>query len=145
MIEFLLLVIIAIMLFGSSAVIGAAGLVLGVIVLIIALTVFSKWTGMSPEVLVFGFFGLIGLLAILNALGVFEPKPNRPPEPKPLTPQQKHFLNNIEEYHRIKDQLYANKTELFTLRLNKDADPEKVAQMESDVMILEQRLKELGG
>lgn len=87
MIVFLLLVIIAILLFGSSAVIGAIGTILGFIVLVLALFfgsyAISSVLGVEvADVIMYGCFALLGFALLAAALG---PK-KAPTQTDPKTP-----------------------------------------------------------
>lgn len=63
MIVFLLLMIIAILLLGSSVVIGAIGYVLGLVAAIAALAVLSFWLNIDPLHLVL--WGIVGIAALV--------------------------------------------------------------------------------
>lgn len=72
MLYVILLLILAVLLFGSSAVLGAIGFVLGLIVAIIALVWLSMLLGITPVTMlvigVVGLFGLCGLVLLVCKL-----------------------------------------------------------------------------
>lgn len=72
MLTIAVLLILAVLLFGSSAVLGAIGWVLGSIVFVIAMVWLSSITGMDPILIVIlgvvGFFGLLGLVMLVAKL-----------------------------------------------------------------------------
>jgi hypothetical protein len=66
MLYIILLLILAVLLFGSSAVLGAIGWVFGIVAGIIALVLIKDRFGLDPEVVIFG--GIAGLAALFGLL-----------------------------------------------------------------------------
>lgn len=116
MLYVILLLILAVLLFGSSAVLGAIGYVLGIVAFLIAALVVGFTFQINPFVVMFGSVaGLIGLLfAVVIILKLIEPL-FRPWEPRRVdqiraevgkTASNTNFPNLPPEFQKEADSLY---------------------------------------
>ena len=135
----LLFIIAAVLLFGRTSVRGAAGTLFAVIFAIVAVGSLAVFFGVSAENFPIFFLGFLGFMLILH--WILPLVPNEAPKWIRFTRIQRKFLANIDEYHRIKDELHALENEFVSERAKgATADQAVLSKLDARIRILEGNL-----